>query len=55
MELDLVTLIGQLGFPIAVASYTLIKLDQTIKENTKCMMEMKGLIQSLAGGEIKNG
>ncbi|WP_353853157.1 YvrJ family protein [Dehalobacter restrictus] len=52
MEYDLITLIGQLGFPIAVASYTLVVLNQTVKKNTECLIEMKTLIQGMKGGSV---
>lgn len=31
-EIDIISLIGQTGFPIAVAAYLLVKFDKTIKE-----------------------
>lgn len=52
MESDLIAMIGQLGFPIAVASYTLIVLNQTIRKNTECLIKMQSLIESMTGGKI---
>lgn len=49
MEYDLIPLISQVGFPIAVASYTLVVLNQTVKKNTECLIEMKTLIQGVRG------
>jgi len=31
MEFDLITLISQVGFPIAVAAFILVRLDHTLK------------------------
>lgn len=47
MEVDLVTLIGQVGFPIAVAAYLLIRVDKTMKE-------LAGAVSSLSAkvGEL---
>ena len=38
--MDLVQLISQVGFPIAVATYVLVKLENTIRENTKIMIKI---------------
>lgn len=35
--MDLIQVISQVGFPIAVAAYSLIKLNSTIEENTKVL------------------
>ena len=32
MEFDLITLISQVGFPIAVAGFVLVRLDHTLKD-----------------------
>ena len=40
MEFDLVSVISQVGFPIAVATFALVKLDNTIRENTKIMIKI---------------
>ena len=37
MDLNFVEVIAQVGFPIAVASYTLIVLNNTIKQNTSLL------------------
>lgn len=44
---EIITVISQVGFPIAVATYTLIVLNKTIKENTKILIEMKTLINKM--------
>lgn len=36
--MDLATLISQVGFPIAVATYSLVTLNKTIKANTKVLV-----------------
>lgn len=46
---EIITVIGQVGFPIAVATYTLIVLNKTIKENTQILIEMKTLINKMCG------
>jgi hypothetical protein len=40
MELDIVTLISNVGFPIAIALYVLIRLENTLKENTRVIREL---------------
>lgn len=40
MELDIVNVISQVGFPIAVATYTLVTLNNTIKKNTEVMTKI---------------
>lgn len=36
-EVDILTAISQVGFPIAVAAFSLIKLNATIEKNTKVL------------------
>lgn len=38
--MDLVQLISQVGFPIAVATFALIKLDKTMNANTRVMIKI---------------
>jgi hypothetical protein len=38
--MDLVQIISQVGFPIAVAAYALIKLNTTIEKNTEVMIRI---------------
>ena len=45
MEMDLLQAVAQVGFPIAVASFVLVRLDVTIKANTECMQEMVLLLK----------
>jgi len=40
VELDLVAVISQVGFPIAVATYALVTLNKTVKENTTVMIKI---------------
>lgn len=41
-ELEIVsTFISTVGFPIAVAFYTLFRLEKTIKENTKAINDLR--------------
>jgi hypothetical protein len=51
MEMDIVALISQVGFPIAVATYTLVRLNSTIGENTKML---NAIYQKLMG-EVPKG
>lgn len=37
MAIDLVNLIGSLGFPVAVASYLLLRFEKKLNENTEVM------------------
>jgi hypothetical protein len=39
MELDIVSLIRDIGFPAAIALYTLITLNKSTKENTAMVKE----------------
>lgn len=47
MESELVTLIGQFGFPIAISIYLLITRDKTISQNTQAIQELKAAIAQL--------
>ena len=40
MALDLVSVISNVGFPIAIALYVLVRLEKTLKENTKVIHEL---------------
>lgn len=46
-ENDFVTLIAQVGFPIAVAVWFMVKGNQTIQNNTKAINELKNVIIEL--------
>lgn len=39
--MDLVQLISQVGFPIAVATYSLVVLNQTIQKNTAVLQAIQ--------------
>jgi len=39
--MDYITLIGNVGFPIAIALFVLVRLEGTIKENTKAINQLK--------------
>jgi hypothetical protein len=41
-------LIGQWGFPIFVATYSLLKLNATIGENTKAIISMQEMIKTMS-------
>lgn len=40
MELDILQAISQVGFPIAVATYSLVVLNKTVRENTEVMIRI---------------
>lgn len=40
MELDIIQLISQVGFPISVATYALVTLNKEIKKNTEVMIRI---------------
>ena len=40
MEFDVVNVISQVGFPIAVAIYSLVVLNKTIQQNTEIMIKI---------------
>lgn len=44
MEDQLMTMISQVGFPIAVAGYVLIRMETTIRELTKAVNNMSAKI-----------
>lgn len=48
MEFEILQAISQVGFPIAVASYSLVVLNRTIQENTKVLVRLE---EKIAGGD----
>jgi hypothetical protein len=40
MEFDVVQVISQVGFPIAVATYSLVVLNKTVQKNTEVMTKI---------------
>lgn len=40
VEMELINLISQVGFPIVISVYVLTRLEKSLKENTKVMQEM---------------
>lgn len=40
MEFDIVQVISQVGFPIAVATYSLVVLNKTVQKNTEIMTKI---------------
>ena len=40
MDIDLLAAISQVGFPIAVATYSLVVLNMTIQKNTEIMVRV---------------
>lgn len=40
MDFDLVTIVSQVGYPIAVSIYTLVVLNKNLQENTKVMNQI---------------
>jgi hypothetical protein len=52
MEIDLIALIGQVGFPMAVATYLLVKVDKSIRDLTAAV---NALAQRFSIGGDSNG
>lgn len=50
---EYIQLISNVGFPIVIAMYVLIRLEKTLKENTQVIKELKSHIQMKGG--YKNG
>ena len=40
MDMDILQAISQVGFPIAVASYSLVVLNKTVQKNTEVMTKI---------------
>ncbi len=40
MDFDVISAISQVGFPIAVATYSLVVLNKTIQKNTEIMTKI---------------
>lgn len=51
----IIKLISQLGFPIFVAVWLLVKTDKLLSENTKALKDLKEVLQSCLGNVIKEG
>lgn len=47
MESELITLVSQFGFPIALSIYLLITRDKTISQNTEALQQLKEAIKEL--------
>lgn len=41
METEIISLISNVGFPIAIALYVLVRLEGTLKKNTDAINELK--------------
>lgn len=46
-NVDLISLIGQIGFPMAVAAYLLIKVEKTLKELMSAVQALTGKVGEL--------
>lgn len=53
MELDILQAISQVGFPIAVATYSLVVLNKTVAENTKVMIKVSEKLDIRESGVLK--
>lgn len=51
--MDLMQLISQYGFPMAVAAYTLVVVNKTVAENTKATLLLATKIDSIVTKEGK--
>lgn len=54
MDMDIINVVSQVGFPIAVASYSLIVLNKTVSENTKVMIRLSEKMDK-CDGKIERG
>jgi len=46
MEFDIVSLVQNIGFPIAISLYFIIKTEKTIQNNTTALGEIKTVMLS---------
>jgi hypothetical protein len=53
MEFDIVNVISQVGFPIAITIFSLVKLDKTIATNTKVLLSIAAKLD--CDGILKGG
>ncbi|MDD4439118.1 MAG: YvrJ family protein [Tissierellia bacterium] len=44
-EMEIINVISQVGFPIAVATYSLVVLNKTVQENTKVMQRIANKLE----------
>ncbi len=52
---DLVTLIGNVGFPVAISAYLLIRLEKNIAGLTSSINKLNAIISTKLGVVIDNG
>ena len=52
---DLVTLIGNVGFPVAISAYLLIRLEKNIAGLTSSINKLNTIISTKLGVVIDNG
>lgn len=48
---ELVRLVGQVGFPIAVAGYLLVRMERTLKELVRQIERLVTVVESRQGGK----
>ena len=53
--IDLVTLIGNVGFPVAISAYLLIRLEKNIAGLTSSINKLNTIISTKLGVVIDNG
>jgi len=53
-EFDIVTLISNVGFPIAIAVYLLLRFESQLKNLTDAVNGLKIVIAEKVPGEVKN-
>jgi hypothetical protein len=51
MEFDMIQVISQVGFPIAVATYSLIVLNKTVQKNTEIMTKIAAKLDVETSGK----
>ena len=52
---DLVTLLGNVGFPVAISAYLLIRLEKNIAGLTSSINKLNAIISTKLGVVIDNG
>jgi len=46
---EVIKFISTVGFPIAIATYVVMRLEPTVKENTMVIRELKILVERING------
>lgn len=52
--MDMVNLIGNVGFPIAVSLYLLVRIEGKLENLTNCINELASVMTKLEKGNLKS-